>query len=135
MIVVNVVGYDQLIAGLGRKTGDTVLRKAAELLVPVTRPADLIARLREDEFAMWLSGADHFAAAERAEQLRIDGPGVLSMAVKNGVALASLSVGIATRHSGSHETPGSLMRRADYAMHEAKSIGPWTWRLSQEVVG
>ena len=135
LILVNVVGYDRLIAELGRKTGDTVLRKAAELLVRVTRPADFIARLRDDEFAMWLSGADHFTAAERAEQLRIDGPGVLSMAVKNGVLLASLSVGIATRHSGSKETPGSLMRRADYALHEAKAVGPWTWRLSQEVVG
>jgi diguanylate cyclase (GGDEF)-like protein len=135
LIVVNIDGFDPLVARLGRRIGDAVLQQTAALLIRVTRPADLVARLRNDEFAIWLSGADHFAAAERAEQLRVDGPGALSIAVQNGTLPLSLSVGIATRQPGSMETPGSLMRRADYALHEAKSVGPGTWRVSQEVVG
>jgi diguanylate cyclase (GGDEF)-like protein len=135
LIVVNVDGFDSLVARLGRKAGEMVLQHTAELLIRVTRPADLIARLEDDEFAIWLSGADHFAAAERAEQLRVDGPGVLSTAVQGRVPSASLSVGIATRQPGSKETTGSLLRRADFALNEAKAIGPWTWRVSQEVVG
>jgi diguanylate cyclase (GGDEF)-like protein len=135
LIVVNIDGFDQLVAQSGREIGDAVLQQTAALLVRVTRPTDLIARLRHDEFAVWLSGADHFAAAERAEQLRVDGPGALSIALRNGSPLVNLSVGIATRQPGSMETPGSLMRRADYALHEAKAAGPGAWRVSQEVVG
>jgi diguanylate cyclase (GGDEF)-like protein len=135
LIVVNIDGFDQVLARSGRGVGDAVLRQAAALLVRVTRPADLIARFRSDEFFMWLRGADHFAAAERAEQLRIDGPGALAVAGQKGVPTMSLSVGIATRQPGSMETPGSLMRRAEYALHEAKAVGPGTWRVSQEVVG
>jgi diguanylate cyclase (GGDEF)-like protein len=135
LIVVNIDGYDPLVAHFGRGVGDAVLQQTAALLIKVTRPADLVARLRKDEFAVWLGGADHFAAAERAEQLRVDGPGALSIATQIGIPPLSLSVGIATRQPGSMETPGSLMRRADYALHEAKAAGPGTWRVSHEVVG
>jgi diguanylate cyclase (GGDEF)-like protein len=135
LIVVNIDGFEQLVAQRGRAAGDAVLQQTADLLVRVTRPADLIARLGNDEFAIWLSGADHFAAAERAEQLRVDGATALSVAIQHGVPPFSLSVGIATRQPGSMETPDSLLRRADYALHEAKAVGPGTWRVSQEVVG
>jgi diguanylate cyclase (GGDEF)-like protein len=135
LIVVNIDGLDCLVARLGRAVGDLVLQQTAALLVRVTRPADLVARIGTDEFAIWLSGADHLAAAERAEQLRVDGPGSVAVAVPAGIPPFSLSVGIATRLPGSRETPGSLMRRADYALHEAKAVGPGTWRVSREVVG
>jgi diguanylate cyclase (GGDEF)-like protein len=135
LIVVNIDGFDQFVAQLGRGVADAMVQQTAALLVGVTRPTDLVARLGNDEFAIWLNGADHFTAAERAEQLRVAGSGTLSTAVQLGSPSVSLSVGIATRQPGSVETPGSLMRRADYALHEAKAIGPGTWRVSHEVVG
>ncbi len=44
------------------------------MLRNTVRPSDLVARLGGDEFAVWLNGADHMTAAERAEQLCIDVP-------------------------------------------------------------
>ena len=55
---------------LGHEAGDEVLRPTAALLRKTFRPSDLVARLGGDEFAIWLDGADHMTAAERAEYLR-----------------------------------------------------------------
>ncbi len=57
---------------LGYEVGDKVLEHAAELLRRTVRPTDLVARLGGDQFALWLNGADHLTAAERAERLRTD---------------------------------------------------------------
>src|SRR5579883_32670 len=60
---------------LGSDGGNQVLRRAAMLLRSVVRPTDLVGRIGETEFAVWLSGADHLTAAERAEDLCLEAPG------------------------------------------------------------
>jgi diguanylate cyclase (GGDEF)-like protein len=130
MLLISVDGYSQLGPRFGRKVADEVLRQAAWLLGRVTRPTDIVARIDDGEFAIWLNGVDHLSAAERAEQLRVDAPGVLSAALQEHDSPISLSVGIAARRPGSTETINSLMRRADYAMAEAKSAGPGLWRVA-----
>jgi diguanylate cyclase (GGDEF)-like protein len=132
MILVSIDGYSRLSAHLGRKAMEEVLRQTADLLTRLSRPTDVVARISDDEFAVWLNGADHFTAAERAEQLRSEAPNILAVATK-GMPI-SLSVGIAARRSGSPETVAVIMQRADYAMHEAKRIGPGLWRVSQEEI-
>jgi diguanylate cyclase (GGDEF)-like protein len=133
MILVSIDGFSQLHTHLGRKGIDELLRQTAALLNRVSRPTDVVARLDDNEFAVWLNGADHFTAAERAEQLRADAPKALATACR-GLPI-SLSVGIAARRSGSPEMVNVLLQRADYAMHEAKRAGPGLWRVSQEEVG
>ncbi len=54
---------------LGHEIGDQVLVRTADVLRGTVRPSDLVARLGGDEFALWLNGADHMTAAERAEHL------------------------------------------------------------------
>ncbi len=69
LMFIDMDGFKAVNDRLGHGTGDRVLVHLAELLRKLVRPSDLIARLGGDEFALWLGGADHMTAAERADQL------------------------------------------------------------------
>ncbi len=118
--------------GLGHELGDQLLCCAAELLRNAVRPTDLVARLGGDEFAVWLNGADHLTAAERAEGLRVNAPRVFADLAEGSVAGVGFSIGIATRQPGGGEEIESVMRRADLAMYEVKRAGKGHWRVSHE---
>lgn len=115
---------------LGHETGDEVLRRTASLLRNTFRPTDLIARLGGDEFAVWLNGADHMTAAERAEFLRDAVPRELAEITGPDGPRVTLSIGIASREPGDGEALSNLMRRADRAMYEVKRGGRGHWRVS-----
>lgn len=112
---------------LGHEVGDQMLRAAADLLRATFRPTDLVARLGGDEFAVWLNGADHMTAAERAEQLRVEGPRRFAE-LADGVSGTGFSIGIAMREPG--EETEDLIRRADLAMYAVKRSGRGHWRVS-----
>ncbi|HUN43958.1 MAG TPA: GGDEF domain-containing protein [Acetobacteraceae bacterium] len=116
----------------GHEMGDQVLVQLAILLRAVVRPTDLVARLGGDEFAMWLNGADHMTAAERAEQLRIQVPRELGQLSEDGSLRLGVSIGIATRSANSQEQIDSLLRRADAAMYGVKREGRGHWRVARE---
>jgi diguanylate cyclase (GGDEF)-like protein len=115
---------------LGHEAGDDVLRCTAALLRKTFRPTDLIARLGGDEFAIWLNGADHMTAAERAEHLRDAVPRDLADLTGPDLPRITMSIGIASKEPGDGETLDSLMRRADRAMYEVKRGGRGHWRVS-----
>jgi len=115
---------------LGHEMGDLVLCRAAELLRGTVRPTDLVARLGGDEFAVWMNGADHLTAAERAETLRVQGPRALAEVIGDDTPALGFSIGIATRHSG--EEVESMIRRADLAMYQVKRDGRGNWRVAHE---
>jgi diguanylate cyclase (GGDEF)-like protein len=115
---------------LGHEMGDQVLVHTAAMLRQAVRPTDLVARLGGDEFAVWMSGADHLTAAERADLLREQVPAELGELVGADAPRLSMSIGIATRRTGSNETIDSLIRRADMAMYEVKRTGRGHWRVS-----
>ena len=114
---------------LGHEIGDQVLCRTAELLRATVRPTDLVARLGGDEFAIWMNGADHLTAAERAEALRVQGPVVLAAVIGAETSALGFSIGIATRQQG--EEVESVMRRADLAMYQVKRDGRGNWRVAQ----
>lgn len=116
----------------GHEVGDQVLATAAKLLRNLVRPTDLVARLGGDEFAIWMNGADHMTAAERAESLRVTAPPALAEIAPGTDLPISMSIGIASRPAGSGETIESLMRRADMAMYAVKRGGRGHWRVSHE---
>lgn len=120
---------------LGHETGDKALCVVASLLREACRPTDLIARLGGDEFAIWLNGADHMTAAERAERLRVDGPRKLVAVTGPDGAALTMSIGIATRRAGGGEEIEALIRRADGAMYEVKRFGRGHWRVAREEIG
>ncbi|HVC60692.1 MAG TPA: diguanylate cyclase [Acetobacteraceae bacterium] len=117
---------------LGHEMGDQVLTRIAALLRMVVRPTDLVARLGGDEFAVWMNGADHMTAAERAEQLRTQVPREMSELAGDSTLRLGVSVGIATRSHGSQEPIDSVLRRADMAMYEVKHQGRGHWRVAPE---
>jgi diguanylate cyclase (GGDEF)-like protein len=132
IMVVSIDGYTQLNACLGRKGISQVLLQIAALLNRISRPSDAVGRIDDDKFAVWLNGADHFTAAERAEQLGLNTSHSLA-AASRGMPV-SFSVGIAARRPGSKETVNLLLQRADRAMREARKIGPGLWRVAQDGV-
>jgi diguanylate cyclase (GGDEF)-like protein len=100
------------------------------MLRNTVRPTDLIARLGGDEFALWLNGADHMTAAERADHLCQTVPRELREIIGEDGPGTGMSIGIATREVGSNEPIDSLMRRADMAMYEVKRAGRGHWRVA-----
>jgi diguanylate cyclase (GGDEF)-like protein len=118
---------------LGPEGGDHVLRRAAVLLQSAVRPSDLVGRMGEAEFGIWLSGADHLTAAERAENLCLEAPGKIVEPGHSAVLDVSFSIGIATRQAGESFT--DLARRAGHAMREVKLAGGGYWRVSLSHAG
>jgi diguanylate cyclase (GGDEF)-like protein len=106
------------------------LRHTAALLRKTFRPTDLVARLGGDEFAIWMDGADHMTAAERAEYLRDAVPRELAEITGPDLPRVGVSIGIACRDAADAEPLDSLMRRADRAMYEVKRGGRGHWRVS-----
>jgi diguanylate cyclase (GGDEF)-like protein len=125
-------GFKPVNDRLGHEVGDEVLMRTARMLRDTVRPTDLVARLGGDEFALWLNGADHMTAAERAEHLCTELPRELRKIVGDGVPEVGVSVGIATRQVGTLEPIDHLLHRADMAMYEVKRSGRGHWRVAQE---
>ncbi len=98
------------------------------LLQSAVRPTDLLGRTGDAEFAVWLSGADHLTAAERAEALCLEAPGKIGAPLQTAVPEVSFSIGIATRFGS--ESFADLARRASSAMREVKLAGGGYWRVS-----
>jgi diguanylate cyclase (GGDEF)-like protein/PAS domain S-box-containing protein len=115
---------------LGRATGDKVLIHFGEMLQKLVRSFDVVARLSGDIFAVWLSGADHMAAAERADDLCKAVPQELQTILPEGFPALGVSIGLATWRVGSLESVDDLMKRADLAMFEVKRGGRGHWRVA-----
>ena len=109
-----------------------MLVRTANILRSTVRPSDLVARLGGDEFALWLNGADHMTAAERAEYLCTEVPNALREIARDGGPTPTMSIGIATREAGSEEPIDCLLRRADHAMYEVKRAGRGHWHVATE---
>jgi diguanylate cyclase (GGDEF)-like protein len=122
--------FTALNATLGPALGDTVLASVAALLTSTLRPEDLIGRLEGDSFGLWMSGADHMTAAERAETLRTAVPELVAVLAGPDAPPVSISIGIASHNQGTGETVGMLMRRAGRAMDAVKQGGRGHWRVA-----
>ena len=114
----------------GHDVGDGALVLMAGMLRNAVRPSDIVARLGGDEFALWLDGSDELTAAERAERVRVDAPGLLAAGLPPLAPALSTSIGIAARHAHLAETLDDVMRRADGAMYEVKRAGRAHWRVA-----
>jgi diguanylate cyclase (GGDEF)-like protein len=105
----------------GHTVGDALLIAAGERLMSVVRPGDTVARLGGDEFAVLLEdvedGRDAVAPAERM---------LAAFSVPFQIAGNELfiggSIGIAMGAAG-ERTADELLRNADFAMYQAKSMG------------
>lgn len=129
---------DNLGAQIGLAAWQEVLLGLASLLQATVRPTDLVARVGADTFAVWLNGADHMTAAERADQLARRAPRLLAeLAEVDDPAGCPLRVsqGIACRPAGSGETIDALLARAGTALLAARDAGMRGWEVAPARAG
>lgn len=110
---------------LGHDAGDVLLRAFADRLKLSTRPDDLVARLGGDEFAVLLMGTCGSAEIGAFSTLMLER---LSEPVEHqGKPIYSrASIGASCSDGGD---AGSLLKRADLALYEAKASGRGAFRL------
>jgi diguanylate cyclase (GGDEF)-like protein len=121
LFLVDIYQMRRLNAELGRSAVDRLLVRLAGQLRIMIRPADLLARVGGDEFAIWQAGMDHMTAAERADALCARSL-FQDMFPDQSV---TVSIGIASRLSGSGEDVRSLLQRARAAVRDVKGSGGW----------
>jgi diguanylate cyclase (GGDEF)-like protein/PAS domain S-box-containing protein len=106
---------------LGHLVGDELLIQIAASLSSVLRPADTIARVGGDEFAILLEGgrdvSDAVRVADRVHE-RLSTP----INLGGHEVFITASIGIAV-HTPEYERPEDLLRDADTAMYRAKTSG------------
>jgi diguanylate cyclase (GGDEF)-like protein len=121
VLMIDVDSFKPINDRLGHQTGDSVLRKVADIIRRSVRASDVSTRYGGDEFAVIVAenapGAAHTAERirRRVETFRWESlgvPGPLQVTVSVGVAIGELG-----------ESPEMLIARADQQMYRAKAQG------------
>jgi two-component system cell cycle response regulator len=97
----------------GHQVGDETLKELANILRKNTRPADTIARMGGDEFALFLPGTTMFNALSLAERIR--------QAVETQLSIDGSTVSIGVSCKNEADNVDRLISRADQALYRAKS--------------
>lgn len=132
VVVLNIDDFKEVNTTFGLAAGDRLLVMVAERFADHVRHPDLLTRLGADEFAVVLAGADSDGAVRAAERLLtlLEAPFQV-----DGVTIhLTASVGVAVSAGRACEM-GTLLREADFAMHQAKADGPGIVRLESGEVG
>ncbi len=126
LILVDLDDFKQVNDDLGHAAGDALLEAVAARLTRDLQPDELAARIGGDEFALLIRVPDQAAAETRAiklsEALLIDA-GSSSSSLPTS---ASVGLAVSPDHGCGLDV---LMRRADFALYEAKSQGKGIARL------
>ncbi len=112
---------------LGHSGGDEVLTQIAVRLKKCLRPADTVARLSGDEFALVL---DHLIVPEDATMVaeRVIATLAKPFHVHGHEVYVTASIGISIA-PGDGSNPDALLKNADMAMYRAKQAGRNTYRF------
>lgn len=131
LMVVSIDDMPRLSDMHGRDARNGVVARIAGLLRAMVRPADLVARIGRDDFAIWLDGMDHMTAAERAEAMcgrRLTLPEAPGRAP---VSVPGLSIGIASRAADSTADIRDLMPEAREASQYVRREGGGGWHVAR----
>ena len=112
----------------GHAAGDTVLQRAARVMVAATRERDAVARIGGDEFVLIfprLVDPDKLAAIAGRLIRGLEEP----IAIGDQTCRISASIGIAIRQD-SDEAAEDLLHRADTALYAAKRAGRGRYRFA-----
>ncbi len=106
---------------LGHVVGDDLLTEVAERISSTLRSFDTLARLGGDEFALLLENTDNINDARQAAE-RIRQRLSTAITVADNDIFVEVSIGIVMA-GHLDKSPGELLRDADAAMYQAKSLG------------
>jgi diguanylate cyclase (GGDEF)-like protein len=112
---------------LGREAGDSLLMEVARRLRGCLRPEDIIIRLREDEYLIFLDEIQQLSYA-------LEVVGRMKAALRSAFRVSrqevfiTASVGVALGPSG-YSKADEIVRDAEAAMHRSKSKGPGSYEL------
>jgi diguanylate cyclase (GGDEF)-like protein len=128
LVFIDLDGFKKVNDTWGHPAGDEVLRAVAQRLVQLVRPSDTVARVGGDEFVMLCHGVGSEHAEALGHRIRAAvrrpievGPAHVRISASVGVLTAT-----ATSLSPARDSllaADDLLRRADWAMYEAKRGG------------
>jgi diguanylate cyclase (GGDEF)-like protein len=121
VLMIDVDNFKAINDTLGHKVGDYVLKDIAMLANKIMRTNDCFGRFGGEEFIGLLPDTSQEHAYDIAERLR------LVIQEKNwsykSIAQVTVSIGISTYEKESTESFSQLLKIADIAMYQAKSLG------------
>jgi diguanylate cyclase (GGDEF)-like protein len=106
----------------GHDVGDHVLRHVGQQIVQMSRESDVVARYADDQFIIILPGTKYDRALQmmnRLNQYLAKKPFIQ----ENKSIRLSLSFGIAQIHDAGVQDPGSMLKRANERLYDAKRKG------------
>jgi len=121
LLVVDADHFAGLNATHGRDCGDLLLRELARVIGHALRQPDLLARLGDDAFGVFLPHTDVLGALDVAERIRVQA-GDLRVDCHGLAVGVTVSVGVAPVGPG-HGTLDALLLDADAALQAAKQAG------------
>ncbi len=122
VLMIDIDHFKKFNDNYGHSVGDSVLRVVAETLVNKVRPGDLVVRYGGEEFCVLLPETDlkgGVGAGERARAAIHEA--AISDSSGNALPGITMSVGLAQWRAG--ENVDGLLKRADEALYQAKSLG------------
>lgn len=117
ILMVDLDRFKEVNDTLGHHVGDELLKEVGIRLQKALREADTIGRLGGDEFAVVMPGADVEEAGKVARRLQKTLRD--SFDLQEGTFMVSASMGLAVYPENGVDV-GTLLKRADIAMYEAK---------------
>jgi len=116
-LVLDIDHFKQVNDTYGHNSGDSVLKKLADLIKSRQRKEDKVFRIGGEEFCIILKHLTKESAESTAEEIR------LLVEKKVFIQSESVTVSIGATMVQAKDTPDSVMKRADKALYRAKNNG------------
>lgn len=126
LLFIDLDNFKALNDTLGHDMGDLLLQQVAERLLSCVREGDTVARLGGDEFVVMLEdlNAELLEAVKQAEHIGEKVLGIINqpfqLMTHNYISTPSIGITLFQGHS---ESADQLLKHADIAMYQAKTLG------------
>jgi diguanylate cyclase (GGDEF)-like protein len=131
VVLADLDDFKRINDGFGHHAGDYALRAFGELLRDHVRDVDVAGRIGGEEFAVFLPETGATAAAAVASRMREALASSLITLPEGAQIRLTASFGIAESVAG--QSTDELLRRADYALYEAKRAGKNRFNVAQQM--
>jgi diguanylate cyclase (GGDEF)-like protein/PAS domain S-box-containing protein len=128
VIFLDLDGFKAINDTLGHGAGDQVIKEVGKRLTRCVRKSDTVARLGGDEFTVLLTNVNNTSNVECAAQ-KIIRAVAAPMEIAGQIVNITTSLGITLCPLDDNDTAETLIKQADSAMYQAKSLGKNTFEF------